>query len=71
MVTVVLALGFYLGLNFMSTPSPTSLNTVFDEFSREPSSFLPSMDGDEQPIEPISDIGLDRINDVMFNDVNS
>ena len=29
MVTVVLALGFYLGLNFMSTPSPTSLNTVF------------------------------------------
>ncbi|XP_062175140.1 phosphatidylinositol N-acetylglucosaminyltransferase subunit P [Alnus glutinosa] len=71
MVTVVLALGFYLGLNFMSTPSPTSLNTMFDEFSREPSSFLPSMDGDEQPIEPISDIGLDRINDVMFNNVNS
>lgn len=29
------------------------------------------MDGDEQPIEPISDIGLDRINDIMFNDVNS
>jgi phosphatidylinositol glycan class P protein len=47
------------------------LITSPDEFSREPSSFLPSMDGDEQPIEPISDIGLDRINDVMFNDVNS
>ena len=29
MVTVVLALGFYIGLNFMATPSPTSLNTMF------------------------------------------
>ncbi|RVW33945.1 Phosphatidylinositol N-acetylglucosaminyltransferase subunit P [Vitis vinifera] len=68
MVTVVLALGFYIGLNFMATPSPTSLNTMFDEYSREPMSFEPSI-GDEQPIEPIADIGIDRINDLMFSDV--
>ncbi|KAF8407438.1 hypothetical protein HHK36_006571 [Tetracentron sinense] len=29
MVTVVLAMGFYLGLNFMATPPRTSLNTMF------------------------------------------
>ena len=32
MVTIVLVLGFYIGLNFISTPSPASLNTVFGEF---------------------------------------
>lgn len=32
MVTIVLMLGFYIGLNFISTPSPASLNTVFGEF---------------------------------------
>lgn len=40
-----------------------------DEYSREPMSFEPST-GDEQPIEPIADIGIDRINDLMFNHVN-
>lgn len=29
MVTILLALGFYIGLNFISTPPPTSLNTLF------------------------------------------
>ncbi|XP_020235558.1 phosphatidylinositol N-acetylglucosaminyltransferase subunit P isoform X2 [Cajanus cajan] len=66
MVTIVLMLGFYIGLNFISTPSPASLNTVFDEFSRDPSSLERSLT-DEKPIEPISDIGIDRINDIMFN----
>ncbi|KAA8520397.1 hypothetical protein F0562_014653 [Nyssa sinensis] len=69
MVTVVLAIGFYIGLNFMSTPPPTSFNTMFDEFSREPSSFVPSVEGDELPIEPISDIGINQINELMFNDL--
>ncbi|KAJ0041054.1 hypothetical protein Pint_27230 [Pistacia integerrima] len=66
MVTIVLALSFYIGLNFMSTPS-TSLNTMFDEFSREPSNPVSSAEGDEQPIEPISDIGIHKINVLMFN----
>ncbi|KAK7412562.1 hypothetical protein VNO78_04027 [Psophocarpus tetragonolobus] len=67
MVTIVLMLGFYIGLNFISTPPATSLNTVYDEFSRDPLSLECSLDEDEKPIEPISDIGIDRINDIMFN----
>lgn len=31
MVTLVLGLAFYIGLNFISTPPPTSLNTLFGE----------------------------------------
>ncbi|CAL5376358.1 unnamed protein product [Camellia sinensis] len=58
---------FYIGLNFVVTPPPTSLNTIFDEYSREPLSFdEPSMKGDEQPIEPISDIGINLINDLIY-----
>ncbi|XP_010933523.1 phosphatidylinositol N-acetylglucosaminyltransferase subunit P isoform X1 [Elaeis guineensis] len=64
MVTVVLMMAFYLGLNFMVTPPPTSLNTMFDECSREPSTCMVSKA--EQPIEPISDIGINQINDLMF-----
>ncbi|KAL2463758.1 Phosphatidylinositol N-acetylglucosaminyltransferase [Forsythia ovata] len=70
MVTIVLAIGLYIGLNFMATPPPTSLSTMFDEFSREQLSGIPSMDGDEQPIEPISDIGVDQINGIMFDNLN-
>ncbi|XWS47501.1 hypothetical protein CRYUN_Cryun14cG0157600 [Craigia yunnanensis] len=70
MVIIVLAIGFYIGLNFMSTPPPTSLATMFDEFSREPSKFLSHMEGDELPIEPISDIGINKINVLMFDDAN-
>lgn len=38
-----------------------------DEFSREAVSDVPSTDDDEQPIEPISDIGINKINEIMFN----
>jgi len=31
MVTLMLALAFYIGLNFIATPPPTSLNTLFGE----------------------------------------
>ncbi|KAJ6843268.1 phosphatidylinositol N-acetylglucosaminyltransferase subunit P-like isoform X1 [Iris pallida] len=34
MVTVVLGLVFYLGLNFMITPPPTSYNTMFGWYCR-------------------------------------
>lgn len=67
MVTIVLAITFYIGMNFMATPPPTSFNTMFDEFSREAVSGVPSTDDDEQPIEPISDIGINKINEIMFN----
>ncbi|KAF6153985.1 hypothetical protein GIB67_037689 [Kingdonia uniflora] len=67
MVTVVLAMAFYIGMNFTVTPPPTSFNTIFDEHSREPSSFVTIVEGDERPIDPISDIGIDLINDLMFS----
>ncbi|PIA32594.1 hypothetical protein AQUCO_04400056v1 [Aquilegia coerulea] len=66
MVAVVLAIGFYIGQNFVATPPPTSLNTMFDEYSREHSSIM-AFSEDEQPIEPISDIGIDQVNELMFN----
>ena len=31
MVTIALALAFYIGLNFMSTHSATSMNTIYGE----------------------------------------
>ncbi|KAK6919886.1 PIG-P [Dillenia turbinata] len=69
MVSIVLALVFYVGLNFMATPPPTSINTIFDDYSRDPMRSVYPEDSDEQPIEPISDIGINTINDLMFNNV--
>ncbi|XP_022146985.1 phosphatidylinositol N-acetylglucosaminyltransferase subunit P-like [Momordica charantia] len=66
MVSIALALVFYIGLNFLSTPPPTSFNVMFDEFSKEPSISVLSEEED-RPIEPISDIAINRINDLMFN----
>lgn len=38
-----------------------------DEFSRDPLSFAPIGDDDQhQPIEPISDISIDRVSRSMF-----
>ncbi|XP_043710842.1 phosphatidylinositol N-acetylglucosaminyltransferase subunit P [Telopea speciosissima] len=70
MVTVVLAMVLYIGLNFMATPPPTSLNTIFDEYSRSPSSVVPSVKEDERPIEPIFDMCISQVNDLMFNSAN-
>ncbi|KNA07718.1 hypothetical protein SOVF_169300 [Spinacia oleracea] len=69
MVIIVLGLAFYIGLNFMATPSPTSLNVIFDEHSREPQEFTTSAIEDNLPIEPISDIGINQINELMFRDL--
>lgn len=69
MVIIVLGLAFYIGLNFLATPSPTSLNVIFDEHSREPQIFTTSTTEDDQPIEPISDIGINQINELMFRDL--
>ncbi|XP_047965928.1 phosphatidylinositol N-acetylglucosaminyltransferase subunit P-like isoform X2 [Salvia hispanica] len=77
-VIIVLAIIFYIAANFVATPPPTSLDIMFGkidflsfclhyEFSRELLSGVPSTDGDEHSIEPISDIGIDRINNIMFD----
>ncbi|KAJ3681758.1 hypothetical protein LUZ60_014331 [Juncus effusus] len=63
-VSVILAMVLYLGLNFLSTPPPTSLNTIYDEYSRDGILSLP--DGMGKPIDPISDVGIDHINNLMF-----
>ncbi|EPS65066.1 hypothetical protein M569_09715, partial [Genlisea aurea] len=66
-VTVVLGIMFYIGINLMATPPPTSLNTIFDEFSREPQQKpFSSTEDDESPIKPISDISISHINELMF-----
>ncbi|PKA58866.1 Phosphatidylinositol N-acetylglucosaminyltransferase subunit P [Apostasia shenzhenica] len=64
MVAVVLVIAFYIGLNFMITPHPTSFNTIVDEYSREPSKEVRA-EG-EEPIEPISDVHIYHVNDLMF-----
>jgi phosphatidylinositol glycan class P protein len=39
-----------------------------DEYSREPGEFAAGMEeGEDRPIDPISDIDITRINDLMFN----
>jgi phosphatidylinositol N-acetylglucosaminyltransferase subunit P len=38
-----------------------------DEYNRDPLSLDFLEDGDEKPIDPISDVGIGRINDAMFN----
>ncbi|CAL4912506.1 unnamed protein product [Urochloa decumbens] len=66
-VAVALSMVIYMGLNFLATPHPTSFSTVFDESSRERMALSPAME-DEMPIEPISDISIAQINNLIFCD---
>ncbi|CAN0910331.1 Phosphatidylinositol N-acetylglucosaminyltransferase subunit P [Linum grandiflorum] len=69
MVTVALGLTFYIGLNFISTPSPTSLSMVFDEFTREADEDARlALPHQQQAIKPISDIPVYIVNNLMFTD---
>jgi len=44
------------------------LLVMTDEYSREDVNFLPLMkNGKDRPIDPISDIDITRINDLMFD----
>lgn len=45
MVTVVLAIGFYIGLNFMATPPPTSFSTMFGKYDLSLSMLLQVLTG--------------------------
>ncbi|CAI0440103.1 unnamed protein product [Linum tenue] len=69
MVAIVLALAFYIGLNFISTPSTTSMSMVFDEVTREATDDVKLPPGDQQQqeaIKPISDIPVYKVNHLMF-----
>ncbi|KAK3143352.1 hypothetical protein QOZ80_4AG0299300 [Eleusine coracana subsp. coracana] len=67
-VAVALSMAIYMGFNFLATPPPTSFNTIFDENSRERVMFSPAVNEEERPIEPISDMRIDQINNLMFGD---
>ncbi|GAB2210597.1 hypothetical protein Drorol1_Dr00015865 [Drosera rotundifolia] len=69
-VVVVLVLAFYIGVNFMAgpPPPPTSSTVMFDEYSREPQRWRSPDKDDDQPIEPISDLSISDMNDLMFGD---
>ena len=41
-----------------------------DEFSKEPAKSVPLFEGDDDlPIEPISDINISKMNELMFPDL--
>ncbi|KAJ4747281.1 Phosphatidylinositol N-acetylglucosaminyltransferase subunit P [Rhynchospora pubera] len=68
-MSVFLMIVLYLGLNFLATPPSYSPNTIYDEYSQEPTAFT-LFEGMEKPIDPISDVGIDQINHLMFSDTN-
>uniref|UniRef100_A0ACD5TM54 Uncharacterized protein n=1 Tax=Avena sativa TaxID=4498 RepID=A0ACD5TM54_AVESA len=67
-VAVAVAQGvvLYVASNFLLTPPPASFDTISDEHALDPAS-SPGTGADE-PIEPISDLGIDRMNHLMFGD---
>ncbi|GAB4832812.1 hypothetical protein Ancab_006829 [Ancistrocladus abbreviatus] len=43
-------------------------NKSIDDYSKEPQNFMPPTREDDQPMEPICDIGINTINDTMFKE---
>uniref|UniRef100_A0A0E0R2Q8 Eukaryotic translation initiation factor 3 subunit B n=1 Tax=Oryza rufipogon TaxID=4529 RepID=A0A0E0R2Q8_ORYRU len=60
----------YMASNFLLAPAPTCLATISDEFAREPAA-CGTATGEEKPIEDISDISIDKINNLMFGNASS
>ncbi|XP_051132397.1 phosphatidylinositol N-acetylglucosaminyltransferase subunit P-like [Andrographis paniculata] len=54
-VTIVVAIGFYIGLTFTASPPPPTLKSLFDECSEELLGIIPAPD-DYQLIENLPDI---------------
>ncbi|XP_011093473.1 phosphatidylinositol N-acetylglucosaminyltransferase subunit P [Sesamum indicum] len=75
-VTIVVAIGIYVGMDFLATPPPTSLKSIFDEWSEEPAvcvGGIPSAnDEDYQPsynIQPITDIDINQVDETMCDEL--
>lgn len=47
-----------------------SLFSISDDYSRDPVGEMSSEMGEEKPIEPISDIEISYINELMFGSVS-
>ncbi|XP_047043618.1 phosphatidylinositol N-acetylglucosaminyltransferase subunit P-like [Lolium rigidum] len=60
----------YVASNFLLSPPPASFDTISDEHARYRASSSPGT-GADRPVEPISDIGIDRMNHLMFGDQGS
>ncbi|KAL1546546.1 phosphatidylinositol N-acetylglucosaminyltransferase subunit P-like isoform X2 [Salvia divinorum] len=69
-VMIVVAIVLYTGLNFLASPPPTSMKLIFDDYSEDMLTGIPITDDGEPAIEPLSDMGIDQVNQ-MFDDLNS
>ncbi|KAK4416107.1 Phosphatidylinositol N-acetylglucosaminyltransferase subunit P [Sesamum alatum] len=75
MVTIVVAIGIYVGMDFLATPPPTSLKSIFDEWSEEPPlsvSGILSANDDDQPsynIQPITDTDINQVDETMHDEL--
>ncbi|PIN00339.1 N-acetylglucosaminyltransferase complex, subunit PIG-P [Handroanthus impetiginosus] len=63
MAAIILAIGCYIGLNFMATPPPTSLKSIVDECGNELLRDILSTYEDEQAVKPITHVGVTQFTD--------
>jgi phosphatidylinositol glycan class P protein len=62
-----------MSLNYIATPPPYSLNTLFDEYTRAPMKVVgvpQSVHQDDMPIHAISDIPIFTVNSLVFGNNN-
>ncbi|XP_057800262.1 phosphatidylinositol N-acetylglucosaminyltransferase subunit P-like [Salvia miltiorrhiza] len=69
-VMIVVAIVLYTGLNFLATPPPTSMKLIFEEYSEDILTGIPITDDGEPVLEPLSDMGIDHV-DQLLNNLNS
>lgn len=70
MVAIFFICTFYTSLNYIATPPPHSLNTLFDEHTRQPMKVLctsGSLGKEDQPIDSLSDIPITTVNALLFD----
>lgn len=69
LVAILFVVSFYASLNYMATPPPHSLNSLFDEYTRSPSVVTcgsQSLYEADRPIHAISDIPITGVNALVF-----
>jgi len=66
LVSIVFVVAFYSSLNSMATPAPCSLNSLFDEYTRGPSSCAQVLRETDRPIDAICDVPITTVNALLF-----
>lgn len=69
LVSIVFVVAFYSSLNFLATPEPCSLNSLFDEYTRCPSSGSQLLPEADRPIHAISDVPITTVNALVFGEL--